>query len=181
MKVVQKTLNSLYEIFPEVYNDNRGSFLEKYHKSRYQEVLNISENFVQQNFSTSYSGVVRGLHFQKNYPQGKLVSVSKGKIYDVAVDLRKESKTYCQCEAVIIDDELHNQLWIHKGFAHGFMALSEEVKVEYLCTEVYMPEDEECLLWNDPSLNIDWPIKKNIKISDKDARGKLLERIINEQ
>jgi dTDP-4-dehydrorhamnose 3,5-epimerase len=129
--------------------------------------------FVQDNHSRSSKGVLRGLHFQKTKPQGKLVRVVRGEVYDVAVDLRSGSATYGQWEAVILSEENKTQFWVPPGFAHGFVVLSETADFEYKCTDYYDPSDEGSLLWNDPNLNIPWPID-NPKLSDKDANAPLL-------
>ena len=129
--------------------------------------------FVQDNHSRSSKGVLRGLHFQKTKPQGKLVRVVRGEVYDVAVDIRSGSPTYGQWEAVILSEENKTQFWVPPGFAHGFVVLSETADFEYKCTDYYDPSDEGSLLWNDPDLNIPWPID-NPKLSEKDANAPLL-------
>ncbi|HGZ2220004.1 TPA: dTDP-4-dehydrorhamnose 3,5-epimerase, partial [Shigella boydii] len=139
---------------PVVYGDNRGFFLEVYQKQRYQNLLNIEFDFVQDNYSRSSKNVLRGLHFQKTKPQGKLVRVVRGEVFDVAVDIRKESPNYGQWIGVLLSEMNKKQFWVPPGFAHGFVVLSEMADFEYKCTEYYDPEDECCLLWNDPELNI---------------------------
>ncbi|MBO0301833.1 dTDP-4-dehydrorhamnose 3,5-epimerase, partial [Escherichia coli] len=141
-------------IEPVVYGDNRGFFLEVYQKQRYQNLLNIEFDFVQDNYSRSSKNVLRGLHFQKTKPQGKLVRVVRGEVFDVAVDIRKESPNYGQWIGVLLSEMNKKQFWVPPGFAHGFVVLSEMADFEYKCTEYYDPEDECCLLWNDPELNI---------------------------
>jgi len=148
-------------------------FLETFQVERYADRAGIRLHFVQDNHSRSSKGVLRGLHFQKTKPQGKLVRVVRGEVYDVAVDLRSCSPTYAQWEAVILSEENKTQFWVPPGFAHGFLVLSETADFEYKCTDYYDPSDEGSLLWNDPDLNISWPID-NPKLSKKDANAPLL-------
>ncbi|EFX5373723.1 dTDP-4-dehydrorhamnose 3,5-epimerase, partial [Shigella flexneri] len=151
-------------------------FLEVYQKQRYQNLLNIEFDFVQDNYSRSSKNVLRGLHFQKTKPQGKLVRVVRGEVFDVAVDIRKESPNYGQWIGVLLSEMNKKQFWVPPGFAHGFVVLSEMADFEYKCTEYYDPEDECCLLWNDPELNIQWPLSNPI-LSDKDMKGCLLKEL----
>ncbi|HFR1282919.1 TPA: dTDP-4-dehydrorhamnose 3,5-epimerase, partial [Shigella boydii] len=153
-----------------------GFFLEVYQKQRYQNLLNIEFDFVQDNYSRSSKNVLRGLHFQKTKPQGKLVRVVRGEVFDVAVDIRKESPNYGQWIGVLLSEMNKKQFWVPPGFAHGFVVLSEMADFEYKCTEYYDPEDECCLLWNDPELNIQWPLSNPI-LSDKDMKGCLLKEL----
>ena len=131
---------------------------------------------MQDNFSKSSKGVLRGLHFQKTNPQGKLIRVSKGEVFDVALDLRKESKTFGKWISVILSCSNHKQIWIPPGFAHGFQVISEYAHFEYKCTEFYDPKDEGCIFWNDKTLNIPWPIPNPV-VSEKDSAGILLSRL----
>ncbi|WP_097421948.1 dTDP-4-dehydrorhamnose 3,5-epimerase, partial [Escherichia coli] len=133
-------------------------------------------DFVQDNYSRSSKNVLRGLHFQKTKPQGKLVRVVRGEVFDVAVDIRKESPNYGQWIGVLLSEMNKKQFWVPPGFAHGFVVLSEMADFEYKCTEYYDPEDECCLLWNDPELNIQWPLSNPI-LSDKDMKGCLLKEL----
>lgn len=174
MKIIKTKLKDCLIIQPKVFEDNRGFFLETFQAKRYAEEANINLPFVQDNYSRSRKGVLRGLHFQRTKPQGKLVRVIKGKAYDVAVDIRKNSPSYGKWESVILSDENKIQFWIPPGFAHGFLALTEVVDFEYKCTDYYDPSDEGSLLWNDPDLNIPWPIN-NPKISEKDSNGSFLK------
>ncbi|EMK6466108.1 dTDP-4-dehydrorhamnose 3,5-epimerase, partial [Escherichia coli] len=137
---------------------------------------NIEFDFVQDNYSRSSKNVLRGLHFQKTKPQGKLVRVVRGEVFDVAVDIRKESPNYGQWIGVLLSEMNKKQFWVPPGFAHGFVVLSEMADFEYKCTEYYDPEDECCLLWNDPELNIQWPLSNPI-LSDKDMKGCLLKEL----
>ena len=153
----QKTsIEGVYVITPKVYGDKRGYFFESYNK---KDFLNagINIDFVQDNESKSHRGVLRGLHFQKKYPQSKLVRVVKGEVFDVAVDLRKDSKTFGKYESVILSEENQKQFLIPKGFAHGFLVLSDEAKFVYKCDDFYHPEDEGGIIYNEPDININWP------------------------
>lgn len=171
--IVKKTkLKDCVIIKPKVHGDERGFFLETFQADRYAKLAGISLPFVQDNYSRSSKGVLRGLHFQKSKPQGKLVRVVKGEVYDVAVDIRQSSATYGQWESVILSEENKTQFWVPPGFAHGFVVLSEIADFEYKCTNFYDPSDERSLLWNDPHLNIPWPIE-NPKLSEKDANASL--------
>ena len=173
MKVIKTKLKDCVIIEPKVFGDQRGFFLETFQKDRYADLANITLSFVQDNHSRSSKGVLRGLHFQENKPQGKLVRVVRGEVYDVAVDLRQGSSTYGQWEAVILSEDNKIQFWVPPGFAHGFLVLSETADFEYKCTDYYDPSDEGSLLWNDPDLNIPWPIN-DPELSAKDANAPLL-------
>ena len=148
-------IDDLYVIKPTVFEDNRGFFMETYSKRDFEEI-GINSEFVQDNHSKSTKGVLRGLHFQKEYPQSKLVRVVKGEVYDVAVDLRKDSKTYGKYYGVVLSEENKLQFFIPKGFAHGFLVLSDIAEFCYKCTDFYHPGDEGGLAWNDPEIGIDW-------------------------
>jgi len=171
--VIKTKLNDCVILEPDVFSDERGFFLETFQAKRYADSAGIKLSFVQDNHSHSTKGVLRGLHFQKNKPQGKLVRVVKGKVYDVAVDLRQDSQTFGQWEAVILSEENKKQFWVPPGFAHGFLTLSETVDFEYKCTDYYDPKDEESLLWSDKDLAIEWPIDNPI-LSEKDANARSL-------
>lgn len=166
MNVSDTKIEGLKLIQPKVFEDERGFFLESYNFDRYKE-YGISDVFVQDNRSCSGKNVLRGLHFQKNYPQGKLVTVIKGSVLDVAVDLRPESKTFGQYESVILSEDNKLQMFVPKGFGHGFLVLSDTAIFDYKCTDYYKPEDESGIIWDDPDLNIHWPIKNPI-VSQKD-------------
>ena len=172
MKVEKTKLDGVLVIKPETFEDDRGFFLESYNKYKYKKA-GIGFDFVQDNHSQSSHNVLRGLHFQKFKPQGKLVRVTKGAVYDVAVDIRKDSKTFGKWEAIILSEENKLQFWIPPGFAHGFQVLSEIADFEYKCTDFYDSTDEGCLLWNDPHLKIPWPID-NPELSEKDKLGSKL-------
>ena len=156
IKVEKCPIEGLYVIEPTVHGDNRGYFMETYNQNDMHEV-GLDMVFVQDNQSMSKKGVLRGLHFQKQYPQGKLVRVIKGTVFDVAVDLRPESETYGQWYGVELSEENKKQFYISEGFAHGFLVLSEEAEFCNKCTDFYHPGDEGGLAWNDPSIGIEWP------------------------
>ena len=168
MEVINTKLKDCVIIEPTVFSDDRGFFLETFQADRYFHLAGINLPFVQDNHSRSSRGVLRGLHFQKSKPQGKLVRVVRGEVYDVALDIRKGSATFGQWEAVFLSEENKIQFWVPPGFAHGFQVLSDTADFEYKCTDVYDPSDEGTILWNDPDLNIPWPID-NPTLSEKDA------------
>ena len=170
MNIIRTKLKDCVIIEPKLFSDARGFFIETFQADRYANLANINLPFVQDNHSHSSKGVLRGLHFQKTKPQGKLVRVVHGEVYDVAVDLRHDSPTFGQWEAVILTEENKTQFWVPPGFAHGFLVLSDTADFEYKCTDYYDPSDEVSILWNDPDLNITWPIASPI-LSDKDAGG----------
>jgi len=176
MKVVNTKIDGVKIIEPKVFGDARGFFLETFEKQRYQLLLEIDLDFVQDNHSRSSKNVLRGLHFQKISPQGKLVRVVRGEVFDVAVDIRRASPTYGQWEGVLLSEENKKQFWLPPGLAHGFVVLSEIADFEYKCTDYYNPKYEECLLWNDPSIGIDWPVEQPL-LSEKDKLGKLFKDI----
>ena len=164
-------IEGLKIITPTVYGDQRGYFMETYNHNDFK-AAGIEMNFVQDNQSSSRQGVLRGLHFQINHPQDKLVRVIHGEVFDVAVDLRKGSKTYGQWHGVILSAENKKQFFIPKGFAHGFLVLSEVAEFAYKCSDFYQPTDESGILWNDPEIGIDWPIPPGVEVivSEKDQR-----------
>ena len=170
MKVTESGIKGVFIIEPDVYEDDRGFFMETFHNERYRKLLGINLDFVQDNISRSSKNVLRGMHFQKNYPQGKIVRASRGEILDVVVDLRKDSPTYGTWESFRLSEENKLQVWIPPGFAHGFLVMSDSADFEYKCTEYYHPEDELCLMWNDPEVAIDWTINDPI-LSEKDKKG----------
>jgi dTDP-4-dehydrorhamnose 3,5-epimerase len=164
-------IEGLYIVEPKVFGDERGYFMETYHYEDFK-AAGIDREFVQDNQSLSKKGVLRGLHYQKEHPQGKLVRVFKGTVFDVAVDLRKNSKTYGKWQGVILSDENKKMFYIPEGFAHGFLVLSEEAVFSYKCTDFYHPEEEDGFLWNDPEIGIEWPIEENMQLtfSEKDKK-----------
>ena len=173
MKVTQTKLKDCVIIEPKVFGDDRGFFLETFQTARYADEAGIKQPFVQDNYSRSAKGVLRGLHFQKTKPQGKLVRVAKGAVYDVAVDIRPDSVSFGQWEGVILSDQNKMQLWLPPGFAHGFLVLSESADFEYKCTDYYDSSDEGSILWNDPALCIPWATETPL-LSEKDANAPLL-------
>ena len=170
MKVTESGIKGVFIIEPDVYEDDRGFFMETFHNERYRKLLGINLDFVQDNISRSSKNVLRGMHFQKNYPQGKLVKASRGEILDVIVDLRKDSLTYGTWQSFRLSEQNKLQVWIPPGFAHGFLVMSDSADFEYKCTEYYHPEDELCLMWNDPEVAIDWTINEPI-VTGKDKKG----------
>ena len=168
MTVTETALPGVLLVEPRTFADARGFFREVYSARRYRE-HGIDAAFVQDNHSRSERGVVRGLHFQRRHPQGKLLHVVRGAVFDVCVDLRRGSPTFGQHVALELSAESGQQLWIPEGFAHGFCVLSDAADVFYRCTDYYRPGDEGGLLWNDPALDIDWPITDPV-LSEKDAR-----------
>ncbi|WP_321147823.1 dTDP-4-dehydrorhamnose 3,5-epimerase [Serratia marcescens] len=177
MQVTDTKIAGVKIIQPKVFGDARGFFLETFEKKRYQDMLGIDLDFVQDNHSRSSRGVLRGLHFQKVNPQGKLVRVVRGEVFDVAVDIRPESPTYGAWEGVILSEENKTQFWVPPGLAHGFVVLSDVADFEYKCTDYYNPAHEGCLLWNDPQVGIEWPVTQPL-LSEKDKVGKLLGELV---
>ena len=175
MKVEKTKLDGVLVIKPETFEDTRGFFLESFNKDRYREA-GINFDFVQDNHSHSTRGVLRGLHYQKTKPQGKLVRVVRGEVFDVAVDIRNGSKTFGQWEAIMLSEDNKTQFWVPPGFAHGFVVLSETADFEYKCTDYYDPSDEGSIIWNDPELGIKWPTKNPI-LSSKDLEALKLSKI----
>jgi len=173
---VQKTkLEGVVIIEPKIFGDERGFFLESYHEDRYRKEAGIKETFVQDNHSRSSKGVLRGLHFQKTKPQGKLVRVSQGDVFDVAVDIDPSSDTYKQWVAVTLSGSNHLQFYVPPGYAHGFLVLSDTADFQYKCTDFYDPSDEGCVRWNDPEIGIEWPCEGEPRLSEKDAGADLLD------
>ena len=167
LTVIPGKLEGVCLIQPRVFPDSRGFFTETYHARKYVEA-GIDRAFVQDNYSFSSRHVLRGLHFQRKFPQGKLVYAVQGEIFDVAVDVRRDSPTYGQWEGHVLSSDNHHQLYIPEGFAHGFLVLSESAMVMYKCTELYVPSDDAGIIWNDPDVGIEWPVQNAI-LSDKDA------------
>jgi len=169
-------LEGVYVIEPNVLGDERGYFIEIYNEEQFLEA-GLNMTFVQDNESKSSKGVLRGLHFQKKHSQGKLVRVTRGEVFDVAVDLRSGSPTYRQWEGVILSEENKKQFYIPKGFAHGFLVLSDEAVFNYKCTDFYVPEYDGGVMWNDSDINIIWPLERieNIILSEKDKAQSNLE------
>lgn len=171
MKATATHLPEVLVLDPRVFEDARGFFFESYNRRAFREAAGIDVEFVQDNQSFSVRNVLRGLHYQLRQPQGKLVAVLAGEIFDVAVDLRRGSQTFGKCTAVNLSGGNHRMLWIPPGFAHGFLVLSEHALVQYKVSDYYAPQDERTILWNDPDLAIAWPLEGDPIVSDKDARG----------
>jgi dTDP-4-dehydrorhamnose 3,5-epimerase len=174
-EIIKTPIKDLVIIQPKVFGDERGFFLETYNKQSFQE-HGLTMEFVQDNHSKSKKGVLRGLHFQTKFTQGKLVRAVKGSVYDVAVDLRKSSKTYGKWYGVLLTEQNKTMFYIPEGFAHGFLALEDDTEFMYKCTDLYSPEYDSGLLWNDETINIDWRLeefgikKEELTISDKDQK-----------
>lgn len=168
MNVITTAIADVVIIEPKVFGDERGFFLETFQAERYAEMAGINLPFVQDNHSRSGKNVLRGLHFQKTKPQGKLVRVVRGEVFDVAVDIRKDSPTYGKWAGVLVSEENKRQFWIPPGLAHGFVVLSDIADFEYKCTDYYDPSDEGALIWNDPDIAIDWPAGIEPILSAKD-------------
>ncbi|OKB68764.1 dTDP-4-dehydrorhamnose 3,5-epimerase [Serratia marcescens] len=177
MQVIDTKIDGVKVIQPTVFSDTRGFFMETFEKRRFQDMLDIDLDFVQDNYSRSSRGVLRGLHYQDIKPQGKLVRVVRGEVYDVAVDIRPDSPTFGKWEGIVLSEENKTQLWIPPGLAHGFVVLSEVADFEYKCTDYYSPEHERCLMWNDPDVGVTWPVHHPV-LSEKDKQGKFLRELI---
>jgi len=172
MKVTPLAIPEVVLIEPRIFGDERGFFFESFNQIKFEEAIGRPMQFVQDNHSRSVKHVLRGLHYQIQQPQGKLVRVVQGEVFDVAVDLRKSSPTFGQWASQILSAENKYQLWIPEGFAHGFVVLSDTAEFLYKTTDYYAPAHERCLLWNDPALDIRWPAGISPILSAKDAQGK---------
>lgn len=176
MQKVESPLDGVLILTPTVYEDDRGLFFESYNSAVFSDIVGKHVDFVQDNQSTSYKGVIRGLHYQISQAQGKLVRVVNGKIFDVVADIRRGSPTFGACFTVELCSEKGDQLWIPPGYAHGFMALTNLAVVSYKTTDFYAPQFERTIIWNDRDLNIAWPsLDCPLSISDKDLAGKTLK------
>lgn len=175
---IETKIKDLYIIEPKVFGDDRGYFMESYNRNDFVEA-GLDMIFVQDNESKSRKGVLRGMHFQTKHTQGKLVRVTQGAVYDVAVDLRKESPTYGQWEGILLTGENKKQFYVPEGFAHGFLVVSDEAVFNYKCTDFYAPEYDSGLLWNDPDVGIEWPLNKveEVILSEKDKTQKTLKEL----
>jgi dTDP-4-dehydrorhamnose 3,5-epimerase len=177
MKVIQTSIPEVMIFEPQVFSDRRGNFLETYQEQKYR-AAGVPKLFVQDNQSHSFKNVLRGLHFQLHHPQGKLVRVTQGEVFDVAVDIRRNSPTFGKWHGEILSAVNHRQMYIPENFAHGFCVLSEDAEFLYKCTDFYVPGDEVGLIWNDPQLGIEWPVDRPI-LSDKDAVLPTLAEVLN--
>ena len=174
MRISPTPLPDVLCIEPKVFGDTRGFFYESFNARLFEQLTGVSANFVQDNHSKSARHVLRGLHYQIKHPQGKLVRVTAGTVFDVVVDIRKHSPTFGKWWGTQLSDENKLQLWVPPGFAHGFTVLSESAEFLYKTTDYWMPEHERCILWNDPAIGIDWTIPGAPIVSDKDKAGTLL-------
>ncbi|WP_312843861.1 dTDP-4-dehydrorhamnose 3,5-epimerase [Diaphorobacter nitroreducens] len=171
MKATRLAIPEVVLIEPQVFGDARGFFFESFNQKTFNEATGTNHPFVQDNHSRSSQGVLRGLHYQIRQPQGKLVRVARGKVWDVAVDIRKSSPTFGQWVGAELSEDNQHQLWVPPGFAHGFVVLSESADFLYKTTDYYAPEHERCIAWNDPQLGIRWPYEGEPRLSAKDAQG----------
>ena len=171
MKVIQTDIHDALILEPKVFGDARGFFLESYNKRVLAEAAGIRAEFVQDNHSRSARGVLRGLHYQLQQPQGKLVRVASGAVFDVAVDIRRSSPTFGKVACVELSDANQRMFWLPPGLAHGFLVVSESADFLYKTTDYYAPEHERCILWNDPELAIPWPLTSAPALSAKDVNG----------
>jgi len=175
MQVIDTAIPDVKIIEPKVFGDDRGFFFESYNQQRFEGAIGRKVEFVQDNHSRSVKGVLRGLHYQIQHPQGKLVRVSLGEVFDVAVDIRRSSPTFGQWVGVTLSAENKRQLWVPEGFAHGFVVTSEVAEFLYKTTDYWCPAYERCIIWNDPALAIDWPAQEPPYLSAKDKSGASLE------
>lgn len=175
MKIIQTTLPEVILIEPKVYEDPRGFFMETYHKAKFSQI-DKTLDFIQDNHSRSIQGVLRGLHYQIQHAQGKLVRAIVGEVFDVAVDLRRSSPTFGEWVGCYLSADNKHQIWIPPGFAHGYYTLSDWAEILYKTSDIYSPENERIILWNDPTIGIEWPLipGKEIILSGKDQKGKKL-------
>lgn len=174
MQAIQTAIPEVLIIEPKVFGDSRGFFFESFNARSFRELTGLDVSFVQDNHSRSAKGVLRGLHYQIRQPQGKLVRVTRGSVFDVAVDLRRNSPNFGKWVGVELSEDNHRQLWVPPGFGHGFVVLSESADFLYKTTDYYAPEHERCVIWNDPTIGIDWPLDGEPLLSAKDRDGKPL-------
>lgn len=171
MKATPLAIPDVILLEPAVFGDERGFFFESFNQRRFEEIVGNKVNFVQDNHSLSAKHVLRGLHYQIRQPQGKLVRVVRGEVFDVAVDIRQSSASFGQWVGTVLSAENKHQLWVPEGFAHGFVVLSDQAEFLYKTTDYYAPDFERCIRWNDTDLAIDWPIRGGPSLSNKDAEG----------
>ena len=172
MKVTATKIPDVLILEPKVFGDERGFFMESFNAKKFSQATGLDVTFVQDNHSRSSKGVLRGLHYQLQQPQGKLVRVVSGAVFDVAVDIRQSSPTFGQWVGVELSSENHRQLWVPAGFAHGFLVLSDTADFLYKTTDYYAPEYERCIHWDDPTVGIEWPNRQSLVVSVKDAQGR---------
>jgi len=171
MKLIQTDIPDVLILEPKIFGDSRGFFYESFNQNTFNALTDSNETFVQDNHSGSAKGVLRGLHYQIQQPQGKLVRVTAGEVFDVVVDLRKSSSTFGQWVGAYLSEGNKRQMWIPEGFAHGFLVISDFAEFLYKTTDFYAPEYERCIRWDDPDLNIDWPLNGSPTLSGKDKLG----------
>lgn len=176
MKITPTPIPDVLIIEPDVFGDERGFFMESWHQQKFVDA-GLTMHFVQDNHSRSTQGILRGLHYQTEHTQGKLVRVTQGKVFDVAVDVRQSSPTFGQWAGVELSDKNHRMFWVPEGFAHGFYVMSESADFQYKCTDVYAPEHEHSIRWDDPAIGIEWPLVdgQDPQLSAKDSAGLLLK------
>lgn len=174
MQVISTAIPEVLIVEPKVFGDARGFFFESYNERAFAQTTGLMLNFVQDNHSRSAKGVLRGLHYQIRQPQGKLVRVVRGSVFDVAVDVRRSSPTFGKWVGVELSEDNHRQMWVPAGFAHGFLVTSESADVLYKTTDYYAPEHERCIAWDDPAIGIRWPLDGAPQLSAKDREGQLL-------
>ena len=175
MQIIPTTIPDVLIIEPAVFGDERGFFFESFNERRWQELTGVDLHFVQHNHSRSAGGVLRGLHYQIQQPQGKLVRVVAGEVFDVAVDIRRSSASFGQWYGTLLSADNKRQMWVPPGFAHGFCVTSDVAEFLYLSTDYYAPEHERCISWNDPELLIQWPLTTAPNVSAKDGQGRLFK------
>ena len=180
MKATSLAIPDVFLIEPQVFGDDRGFFFESFNHAAFEKAIGRQVGFVQDNHSKSIKGVLRGLHLQTPQPQGKLVRVVQGEVFDVAVDVRKGSPTYGRWVGEILSATNKKQLWVPEGLAHGFLVLSDTAEFLYKTTDYYAPQYDHCIAWNDPTLAIDWPLEGAPILSAKDAKGRLLVDVVSE-
>ena len=176
MKIMPTAIADVLIIEPTVFGDARGFFYESFNQQAFDKATGLNFNFVQDNHSRSAKGVLRGLHYQVRQPQGKLVRVARGAVFDVAVDIRQSSPSFGKWVGVELSEENHRQLWVPPGLAHGFLVLSKTADFLYKTTDYYAPEHERCIFWDDPAIGIDWPIETQPSLSAKDQAGLMLSQ-----
>jgi len=178
MKIEKTYIKDLFVITPEVFKDERGFFMESYNYKKFKELIKKDIKFVQDNFSQSHKGVLRGIHFQEEpFAQAKLVRVSEGEVFDVAVDLRENSSTYLKWFGIFLSEKNHKMLFIPEGFGHAFLTISDIANVGYKTNNFYNKDSDRCIRWDDPKISIEWPVElleKGVKLSDKDRNGFLM-------
>ena len=176
MQVVQTAIPDVLILEPKVFGDERGFFFESFNQQTFQNLTGIKANFVQDNHSKSAANVLRGLHYQIEQAQGKLVRVTSGEVFDVAVDIRRQSATFGKWVGALLSAENKRQMWIPPGFAHGFVVLKDNTEFLYKTTDYYAPQYERCIRWDDPAIGIEWPVSQSLILSAKDQQGLLLSQ-----